>query len=149
MFETLYSEERVEQLALTTPYALHHATPSTHAGTRGIGAKPALELRMKLDVAEMCEPLRGVAPEVIREVEEARKKPELLTQQEDSIVMATSVEAEKLVEEKEELVQEEGVLQAEERNAKEGVAEIGTDSPSTTAIPSHLSVSKQDYNKQD
>ena len=149
-FDSLYSKEGVEQLALSTPYALQHATPPIQAGARGIGAKPTVELRMKLEVEELYEPLRSVAPDVIREVESA-KRLNLLTQQEEEISLATDMQSVVLVEGGgggEGLLVEDaggdtGVEEGEEGEV-EGV-EGGTDEGREDKIsPAHLTVTKQD-----
>ncbi len=137
IFDSLYSEERVEQLALSSPYALQHATPPGQPGTRGIGAKPTLELQMKLDIAEIYEPLRSVAPEVIKEVEAARKKPELLTQREEEVAIATALG----------VMEEEGVEGVTVAGEEEGAREEDQVGQDSSTMPAHQTIketSKQD-----
>lgn len=63
---TLYSEVLVEQLALSTPYPLR--CPA-HTPTIGARSKATLDLNMELKLEEISQPLRGVAPDVFKEVE--------------------------------------------------------------------------------
>ena len=154
MFDSLYSEERVEQLALSTPYALQHATPPLQVGARGIGAKPTVELRMKLEVEELYEPLRSVAPDVITEVESARR-PNLLNQQEEVVPLATDIEpAAALLEEGGEgegvLVEDAGgdtedtgVEEEGSRGVEKGGA-VEDKQEERSTLPEHLTVTKQD-----
>ena len=138
-FDSLYSEERVEQLALSTPYALRHATPPSQVGAwaRGIGAKPTLELRMKLDIEEISKPLRSVALEVIKEVESAGR-PVLLTQQEEEeVAVATAVDPEGVGE---------GSVSGEigDRAVMEGEREVEGSEEDRSTLPAHLTINKQD-----
>ena len=71
-FETLFSAAAVEQLALTTPYALKHAERrGEDEGERvPVGRTTKhLDLNMELDVAAIGEALRPFAPEVFEEIE--------------------------------------------------------------------------------
>ena len=71
MFTGLFSAEQVEQLALSTPYSLRHrATPSSALGTYKVG----VDLNMQLDIKEIGEVLRGVAPEVFAELEASEQE---------------------------------------------------------------------------
>lgn len=81
IFGNLYSESSVLELATSTPYALRH--DGSGRGTMddddslvrsGGGVRASsLTLGMRLDVKELSEVLRGVAPEVMRELEEAER----------------------------------------------------------------------------
>lgn len=73
VFSSLYSESQVESLALCTPYCLRHRTgpPPSSAGLASY--KVGVDLNMQLDVKEMGEVLRGVAPEVFEELEHAEQ----------------------------------------------------------------------------
>lgn len=77
LLTNLYPEAQVEQLALSTPYALRHRTTPTALPAVGLGShKVGVDLNMQLDVKEIGEVLRGVAPEVFEEMESAEKERE-------------------------------------------------------------------------
>ena len=130
MFAGLFSAEQVEQLALSTPYSLRHrATPSSALGTYKVG----VELNMQLDVKEIGEVIRGVAPEVFSELEASEQK--------RGVVMGVVSGAEgttglgEIGKAEEEVAG--GVGGVEQEEAKEGVISR------TGQLPTHLAV-KQD-----
>lgn len=71
-FRALFTTSEVEQLALTTPYALKHGKWRGEGGGEkvhfGRGARQ-LDLNMQLDVRAIGEALRPFAPEVFEEME--------------------------------------------------------------------------------
>lgn len=77
VFANLYSDAKVEQLALSTPCALWHqgsaAPPSLSVATPS-ASKVAVDLNMRLDMGEIGEPLRNVAPDVFEELEMAQRR---------------------------------------------------------------------------
>ena len=75
-FSTLFSEVMVEQVALSTPYPLRkcHAHTTVSASTIGTRGKTSLDLNMKLNLEEISQPLRGVAPDVFKEIELAANR---------------------------------------------------------------------------
>ena len=77
-FDTVFSESMVEQLALSTPYALRHyknhkqetgtsTSPSSVSVLHGV--KPSVDLRMELNVRSIGEVLKTVVPQVFDEIE--------------------------------------------------------------------------------
>ena len=91
VFTSLFSTTAVEQLALSTPYALRHgsdnqAPPTTTTTTKDTTptsswdaaqlmsrGRPKLDLGMELDVDRISEPLKRVAPSVFEEMEALRR----------------------------------------------------------------------------
>lgn len=80
LFDGLYSQEKVMQLAHTSsPYALRHQTScdmaagnlSSSSALRGLGVEG---VRMGVDVQDIGEPLRHVAPEMFQELEAAAER---------------------------------------------------------------------------
>lgn len=85
MFGNLYSEGKVEELALCTPYCLRHRTVGT--GTGRAGKAGGVDLSMELDIKEMSEVLRAVASDVIEELEASQR---LQAEEEYSIALPPS-----------------------------------------------------------
>ena len=118
---TLYSEVLVEQVALSTPYPLRkcHAHTTVSTSTIGTRGKTSLDLNMELNLEEISQPLRGVAPEVFKEIELAASRlqvPEL--EAELSGAGSVALEAEPEVEPN----GTRGVALEEEPNGTRGVA---------------------------
>lgn len=84
MFGNLYSEGKVEELALCTPYCLRHRTVGTGTGRAKAGG---VDLSMELDIKEMSEVLRAVASDVIEELEASQR---LQAEEEYSIALPPS-----------------------------------------------------------
>ena len=79
-FDTVFSESAIEQLALSTPYALRHSKNHKQETDTGVGSstgsvsvlhgsKPSVDLRMELNVESIAEVLRTVVPEVFDKIE--------------------------------------------------------------------------------
>lgn len=72
-FDAVFSESAIEQLALSTPYALRHCKNHKQEETGSVsvlqGLKPSVDLRMELNVKSIAEVLRTVVPEVFDEME--------------------------------------------------------------------------------
>ena len=68
IFENLYSRENVEQLALSTPYAINHRLAPTSTMVLG-HTSYMVDLKMELNIREIGEPLRSLAPDVFEEME--------------------------------------------------------------------------------
>lgn len=81
-YDSLYSQEKVVELALAgSPYALRHksATAAGHvssssSSSSGIRGDVVQGMRMELNVMEIAEPMRHVAPEVFQELEDAAER---------------------------------------------------------------------------
>ena len=75
MFESLFSESAVEQLALMSSYPLHHSTPVGGSGTSLLSAsRTGIKLGMELNVESIAEPLKTVAPDVFEELAALKRK---------------------------------------------------------------------------
>ena len=85
IFTSLFSETAVEQLALSTPYALRHgkkAPPTSGTGSDGGGVqlvtirtgRPGVELGMDLNMENLAEPLRKIAPGVFEEMDRLKQQ---------------------------------------------------------------------------
>ncbi len=69
-FDSLFSVSSVEQLALSTPYALRHRKTRCQDGsTIAPSLRPSVQLDMELDVKVIGEVLRGIAPGIFEEQE--------------------------------------------------------------------------------
>ena len=92
-FDNLYPEDKVSQLALSTPYALRHRHAVPLASGRGI-YKAGVDLRMELNVRGIGEGLRSVAPDVFEDLEPESERLELeLDESQDVAVGEGSTEA--------------------------------------------------------
>ena len=86
IFTSLFSETAVEQLSLSTPYALRHrkkTTPTSGTTTRSDGGvrlvtvrtgRPGVELGMDLNMEAIAEPLRKIAPGIFEEMDRLKQQ---------------------------------------------------------------------------
>ena len=86
IFTSLFSETAVEQLSLSTPYALRHGkktTPTSGTTTGSVGSiqlatirtgRPGVELGMDLNMEAIAEPLRKIAPGVFEEMDRLKQQ---------------------------------------------------------------------------
>jgi hypothetical protein len=89
IFTSLFSESAVEQLSLSTPYALRHGRKTTPTsgtitgssdGNGGVQlvtirtGRPGVELGMDLNMEAVAEPLRVIAPSVFEEMDRLKQQ---------------------------------------------------------------------------
>ena len=70
-FDALFTESSVEQLALSTPYALRHCKKNKEGEAVFHSARHTLELNMQLDIKSIGGMLKPFAPEVFEDMEKS------------------------------------------------------------------------------
>ena len=121
IFTGLFSETAVEQLALSTPYALRHSRkgpPTTDSVQFIRTSRPGVELQIELNMDSIAEPLRQVASGVFEEMEN-------LKQQEFAVATELQVNSDGSIAgpSKEERVGERGVVEEEDEIGRGGEEE--------------------------